>query len=85
LDLLFADAHNSLLSPFAGLSMEERIPRWSEKMMRNYIVQRLAGNPIQFIDTEIEQIFQTSQGQPQQLVQACYQLYRKYRGSYEPR
>jgi energy-coupling factor transporter ATP-binding protein EcfA2 len=85
LDLLFADAHNSLLSPFAGLCMEEGIPRWSEQMIRNYIAQRLAGNPIQFTDPEIAQIFYTSQGQPQQLVQACYQLYRKYRGSYEPR
>ncbi len=85
LDMLFPDAHNSLLSPFAGLCMEEGILRWNEEMMQNYITDRLAGNPIQFTETEIEQIAQTSQGQPQQLIKACYQLYRKYRGSYESR
>ena len=85
LDLLFQDAHNSLLSPFTGLCMEERIPRWNEDMMRKYIADRLAGNPIQFTAKEIEQIAQTCQGQPQQLVQACYQLYRQYRNRYESR
>jgi energy-coupling factor transporter ATP-binding protein EcfA2 len=77
LDKLFADAHSSLLSPFHGLCMEERIPRWSEEMMRKYIADRLAGNPIQFTAKEIEQIVQTCQGQPQQLVQSCYYLYRQ--------
>ncbi len=85
LDLLFADAYNSLLSPFAGLCMEERIPHWSEKMMRNYIDRRLVGNPVRFTTTEIEQIVETSQGHPQQLVKACYQLYRQYRDRHESR
>jgi energy-coupling factor transporter ATP-binding protein EcfA2 len=85
LDLLFPDAHNSLLSPFAGLCMEEKIPRWNERTIRNYIEQRLAGNPIQFTATEIEQIAQSSQGQPQQLVKDCHTLYRQYRDRYESR
>jgi energy-coupling factor transporter ATP-binding protein EcfA2 len=85
LDLLFADAHNSLLSPFAGLCMEEKIPRWSDRMMQNYIAQRLADNPIKFTDTEINRIVQTSQGQPQQLVKDCHHLYRQYRNRNESR
>jgi WD40 repeat protein/energy-coupling factor transporter ATP-binding protein EcfA2 len=76
LDMMFPDDQNSLLSPFTGLFIEERIPRWSEEMMRNYIEQKLAGNSIQFTAPEIEQIVQTSQGKPQQLVQSCYNLYR---------
>jgi hypothetical protein len=85
LDLLFADAHHSLLSPFAGLCTEEKIPRWNERTIRSYIQQRLTGNPIQFTDAEIENVVQTSQGQPQQLVKDCYHLYRQYRDRYESR
>jgi Effector-associated domain 10/AAA domain len=85
LDILFADAHNSLLSPFAGLCMEEKIPRWSDRMMGNYIGQRLAGNPIQFTSTQIDRIVQASEGQPQQLVKDCHNLYRQYRDRHESR
>jgi hypothetical protein len=65
--------------------MEEKIPRWNERTIRNYIEQRLAGNPIQFTVTEIEQIVQSSQGQPQQLVKDCHTLYRQYRDRHDSR
>jgi energy-coupling factor transporter ATP-binding protein EcfA2 len=83
LDLLFADAHNSLLSPFAGLCIEEKIPRWNERTIYNYIQHRLTGNHIQFTDVEIKKIVQSSQGKPQQLVKDCNYLYRQYRNLYK--
>jgi energy-coupling factor transporter ATP-binding protein EcfA2 len=82
---LFTDDDNSFVSPFAGLCIEERIVCWSDKMMRNYIDLRLAGNHIQFTKTQIDRIVEVSQGKPQQLVQCCYKLYREYRDLYESR
>jgi energy-coupling factor transporter ATP-binding protein EcfA2 len=86
LDLLFADDYKHSTSPFAGLFVNERIPCWNESMMRSYIAQRLAGNPIQFTAPEIENIIQTCKDRPQQLVvQRCNNLYRQYRDRHESR
>jgi energy-coupling factor transporter ATP-binding protein EcfA2 len=73
---------DNFVSPFAGLCIEERIQRWSDKMIQNYIEWRLTGNHIRFTQTEIEGIIKATQGKPEQLVQCCHKLYREYRDSY---
>jgi energy-coupling factor transporter ATP-binding protein EcfA2 len=82
---LFSGDENIQVSPFAGLCTEERMLRWSEDMMRDYIGQKLYNYSIRFTATDIEKILKASQGNPQRLVQYCYHLYCKYRDDYESR
>ncbi|MEM1311682.1 MAG: ATP-binding protein [Cyanobacteria bacterium P01_H01_bin.153] len=80
LDKLFPDSNQELaVSPFENICLEQTMPPWATETCRDFIASRLATGSIQFTEREIDQLVRDSGGSPQQLTQACYDLYNHYR------
>ena len=75
LNRLFDDTDPTRTSPLANVCMEVRLEPWPETIARDFIAARLAPTSVRFSETEIHQIVQASQGNPQQLMQSCHQAY----------
>lgn len=80
LDKLFPESYvDGQTSPLEGLCVEEHIQPWPEATSRQFIAQRLSHSPIQFTDIEVNQLVRECNGYPQKLMEACHQLYNRYR------
>lgn len=75
---LFPDSEGNV-SPLKGICLEEILTLWDEKLVRQFILERLAQTPISFTREEIEHIIEKTRGHPQQVMVACFRLYNAYR------
>ncbi|RZM81950.1 TIR domain-containing protein [Leptolyngbya iicbica] len=83
LDQLFPDSNQDReVTPIENICMEQGVPAWTEVMCREFIINRLNGSPFKFSDQEIAQLVKGSDGNPQQLIQTCHELYNQYRMTY---
>ena len=48
-------------------------------MVQRFVTEKLENTGICFSEEEIEKLWQYSQGHPQKLMKACFDLYRQYR------
>ncbi|MDJ0729485.1 MAG: trypsin-like peptidase domain-containing protein [Crocosphaera sp.] len=71
---LFADSGQN--SPFEGICQELRLTPWNETIIREFIKLRLSQTNIQFSEEEIKSIINESQGNPQKVMQLCYECYQ---------
>ncbi|MGK7956351.1 MAG: trypsin-like peptidase domain-containing protein [Crocosphaera sp.] len=71
---LFADS--GLTSPFKGICHELPLTPWNATIIREFIKLRLSQTNIQFSEEEIKNIINNSQGNPQKVMQYCYQRYQ---------
>ncbi|MGK7880924.1 MAG: trypsin-like peptidase domain-containing protein [Crocosphaera sp.] len=71
---LFADSGQD--SPFEGICQELFLNPWNENVIRDFIKLRLSQTNIQFSEEEIKIIINDSQGNPQKVMQYCYELYK---------
>ncbi|MEM1293444.1 MAG: TIR domain-containing protein [Cyanobacteria bacterium P01_H01_bin.162] len=79
LDQLFPESYvDGQTSPLEGITVEEHVTPWSDDTCSAFIAHRLGNGPIQFTPREMDQIIRKCDGNPQQLNQACYQLYTQY-------
>lgn len=76
LDCLFLD--EGLTSPLANICIEENLTVWDDKAVRDFIDDRLNYTDVTFIESDVSQLIEKSQGHPQQLMQLCYQTYERY-------
>ncbi len=84
LDQLFPDS-KGMTSPFTGICMEEKLERWDEATIREFIDSRLNSplltpdsKNITFSEDEIKQLINDSGGHPQILMELCYQMFNRY-------
>ena len=75
LDRLFPDSELNT-SPLAGICQQINVEPWDNATVREFIQQRLRGTPVHFSDGEIERLVLSSNGLPQRLMQAAFDLYR---------
>lgn len=75
---LFTDSHGGV-SPFQNICLEQFLPGWDKTMIQRLITERLADTPISFNDEEMGQIIEETEGHPQRVMVACFQLYNAYR------
>ncbi|MBD2150929.1 ATP-binding protein [Pseudanabaena sp. FACHB-1277] len=80
LDRLFPDSHESgMTSPFQGICVRVELNTWHRETVQRFIISKLENTGVCFSDAEIEKLWQDSQGHPQKLMKACFDLYRQYR------
>jgi len=80
LDRLFPDSHeNGMTSPFQGICLRVELKPWSKETVRRFVAVKLENTGIYFSKKEMEKLWQESQGHPQKLMKACFDLYRQYR------
>jgi len=51
---------------------------WNEVTVQKFVAARLEPTRICFIEADMEKLWQESQGHPQKLMKACFDLYRQY-------
>lgn len=78
LDRMFADS--GLVSPLANVCAEVRVGRWDEATCRGFIDARLSGSGVTFDKSQIAQLVHDSDGHPQRLVRAAFDLYEHLTG-----
>lgn len=78
LDQLFSSHTNGRVSPFQGICVRVNLLPWDKKTLQKFVATRLEQTGIHFSETQIEKLWQESQGHPQRLMKACFDLYRQY-------
>ena len=78
LDQLFLSHTNGRTSPFQGICVRVDLLPWDEITLQKFVTTRLEQTGIHFSETQIEKLWQESQGHPQKLMKACFDLYRQY-------
>lgn len=78
LDRLFPDGQDGMTSPLAGICLEERVGKWGNGEMGEFLARKLRGLPIQFTSEEIERLIEESGGYPKRLMRGGYELFRQY-------
>jgi len=79
LDHLFPDSdEKGMTSPFHGICLRVDLKPWNEVTVRKFVAARLEPTRICFIEADMEKLWQESQGHPQKLMKACFDLYRQY-------
>lgn len=85
LEELFNDSQDGGTSPLAGICQSEVLKPWNEAIIRKFIDSRLKSpwltpvtNPVIFTEEEIARLIAESGGNPQKLMQLCYQTYAGY-------
>ena len=71
---LFADSGQD--SPFEGICQELFLNPWNATIIEDFITLRLSQTNIQFSEEEVKIIINDSQGNPQKVMQYCYELYK---------
>ncbi|MEI6430145.1 MAG: AAA family ATPase, partial [Pseudanabaena sp. ELA607] len=80
LERLFPDSHqNGMTSPFQGICLRVELKPWDQATVQKFVAVRLENTGICFSEEEMEKLWQDSQGYPQKLMKACFDLYRQYR------
>lgn len=80
LDDLFPDSHESgMTSPFQGICVRVDLKTWDQLTVRRFMTSKLENTGICFSEEEMEKLWLESQGHPQKLMKACFDLYRQYR------
>lgn len=80
LDRLFPDSHeNGMTSPFQGICLRVQLKSWEQSTVRRFVTTRLENTGICFNEEDMEKLWLKSQGHPQKLMKACFDLYRQYR------
>ena len=78
---MFIDSHEqgktSLFQDRCTTTVE--INPWNEKMVHRFITSKLENTGVCFSEDEMEKLWLDSQGHPQKLMKACFDLYRQYR------
>jgi len=79
LDRLFPDSHDEgMTSPFHGICLRVDLKPWNEVTLRKFVAVRLEPTGVCFNEDDMEKLWQVSQGHPQKLMKACFDLYRQY-------
>ena len=79
LDDLFPDSHESgMTSPFQGICVRVHLKAWDQPTVQRFITSKLEGTGVCFSNAEMEKLWLESQGHPQKLMKACFDLYRQY-------
>ena len=78
LDRAFRDSGK--VSPFENLCTQEEIGIWDGVMIREFVVERLRGNSVQFSQGEIDRVVRESGGVPGKVMEQCFELYRVCQG-----
>jgi transcriptional regulator len=76
LKTLFNDSYET--SPLQDICQQVDILPWDEEIIREFITKRLQPTTIDFTETDIQELIETSGGHPQKLTELCYDLYKKY-------
>ena len=77
---LFPDSHeNGMTSPFQGICLRVELKPWQKETVRRFVAVKLENTGVCFSEAEIEKLWLESQGHPQKLMKACFDLYRQYR------
>jgi hypothetical protein len=80
LDDLFPDSHESgMTSPFQGICVRVDLKAWDQPTVQRFITSKLENTGVCFSNAEMEKMWLESQGHPQKLMKACFDLYRQYR------
>ncbi|OYQ62981.1 hypothetical protein B9G53_19340 [Pseudanabaena sp. SR411] len=80
LDDLFPDSHESgMTSPFQGICVRVDLKAWDHPTVKRFITSKLENTGVCFSNAEMEKLWLDSQGHPQKLMKACFDLYRQYR------
>jgi hypothetical protein len=80
LDDLFPDSHESgMTSPFQGICVRVDLKPWDLTTVQRFITSKLEGTGVCFSNAEMEKLWLESQGHPQKLMKACFDLYHQYR------
>jgi len=75
LKTLFNDSYET--SPLADICQQVDILPWNEKIIGEFITNRLQPTTIDFTEADIQELIQASGGHPQKLTQLCYDLYKE--------
>ena len=78
---MFKDSHEQgKTSPFQDrCTTTVEVNPWNEKTVHRFIASKLENTGICFSNAEMEKLWLESQGHPQKLMKACFDLYRQYR------
>ncbi len=78
---MFKDSHEQgKTSPFQDrCTTTVEVNPWNEKTVRRFITSKLENTGISFSNAEMGKLWLDSQGHPQKLMKACFDLYRQYR------
>ena len=80
LDQLFPDSNDQKsTSPLQHVCPPVTLKPWQKSMMEKFVKARLEPTGISFSEKEMEKLWLDSQGHPQKLMKACFDLYRQYR------
>jgi hypothetical protein len=79
LDQLFPDSNDKkLTSPLHHVCPPVTLKPWQKPMVEKFVATRLENTGICFTKADMEKLWRESQGHPQKLMQACFDLYRQY-------
>ncbi len=79
LDHLFPDSdEKGMTSPFQGICLRVDLKPWNEVTVQKFVAVRLETTGVCFNEADMEKLWQVSQGHPQKLMKACFDLYRQY-------
>ncbi|MEI6430184.1 MAG: SAV_2336 N-terminal domain-related protein, partial [Pseudanabaena sp. ELA607] len=77
LDQLFPYSYDeSITSPFSGILSRVVLQAWDQEKVNKFVTTRLEQTGIYFSKLEMKSLYQDSQGHPQKLMKACFDLYR---------
>jgi hypothetical protein len=77
LDTLFPDSLNDRsTSPLQGICSRVELANWDLPTVQRFIAARLQPTEVQFTEDEIEALWQQTQGHPQRLMKACFDIYK---------
>lgn len=80
LDKLFPDSHESgMTSPLQGICVRVDLKAWDQATVRIFITSKLENTGVCFSEEEMKKLWLESQGHPQKLMKACFDLYSQYR------
>jgi hypothetical protein len=80
LNQLFPDSNDKKsTSPLHHICPPVTLKPWQKPTVEKFIKTRLKSTGISFSEEEMEKLWLESQGHPQKLMKACFDLYRQYR------
>lgn len=80
LNQLFPDSNDKKsTSPLHHICPPVTLKPWQKLMVDKFVKTRLEPTGISFSEEEMGKLWQESQGHPQKLMKACFDLYRQYR------
>ena len=68
-----------MTSPFQGICVRVDLKAWDQPTVQRFITSKLEDTGVCFSNAEMEKLWLESQGHPQKLMKACFDLYRQYR------